>query len=175
MKDTLIALVRSAVCALFLLGVLTTSALAQSDWTVDVLVPDAISLRVPTTEIGFELSLDNYPPESFPALYAATQPDEGRLPVQVFANVDTTWIVLLAIPDLRAESGALLVPANQIRYRVNQGLWTRGDGTPQVIHTQVGPTDGWLELTLEFELELLGTEPAARYTVNALVTAISQE
>lgn len=169
------SLIYRYLCSLLVFGLVSGSAVAQSNWEVDVLVPDAISLRVPTTEIGFNLSLDNYPPEIFPARYAATQPAEGRLPVQVFANLDETWIVLLEIPDLRADNGAVLIPANQIRYRVNQGLWTRGDGTPQVIYTQVGRTRGWLELNLEFELELLGTEPAARYTVNALVTAIGQE
>ncbi|MDZ7702932.1 MAG: hypothetical protein U5L04_00425 [Trueperaceae bacterium] len=167
------SLIYRYLCSLLVFGLVSGSAVAQSNWEVDVLVPDAISLRVPTTEIGYD-TLDDCTREC-PARYAAGRAAEGRLPVQVFANLDETWIVLLEIPDLRADNGAVLIPANQIRYRVNQGLWTRGDGTPQVIYTQVGRTRGWLELNLEFELELLGTEPAARYTVNALVTAIGQE
>jgi hypothetical protein len=61
-----------------------------------------------------------------------------------------------------------------VLYRVNGGLWLRADGTPQIIYTQGGPTGDWLEIRLEFALELLGSERAGSYVVQALVTALRQ-
>ena len=52
--------------------------------------------------------------------------------------------------------------------------WLRADGTPQIVYTQTGPTPGWLEIRLEFALELLGQERAGSYVVQTLVTALRQ-
>lgn len=148
-------------------------SLAQATWVVQTLIPDVIAIRTPGTQIGFALG-NNYPPLSFPAQFPATQPEGGVLPVQVFSNASGVWSLLLQVPDLRDEKGEMLLPARQILYRVNGGLWLRADGTPQILYTQSGTTNGWLELRVEFALELLGTERAGSYVVQALVTALRQ-
>ena len=147
-------------------------ALAQATWIVQTLIPEAVALRTPTTPIVFELK--DYPPKTFPATYPASNLEGGVLPVQVFANTPGVWSLLLQIPDLKDPSGALLLPARQVLYRVNGGLWLRADGTPQIVYTQTGPTPGWLEIRLEFALELLGQERAGSYVVQTLVTALRQ-
>lgn len=159
-------------CWLTGLILLLAPALAQATWIVQTLVPETIALRTPTTQIAFDLK--DYPPKSFPATYPASNLEGGILPVQVFANAPGVWSLLLQIPDLQDQNGALLLPAKQILYRVNGGLWLRADGTPQIIYTQAGPTGDWLEIRLEFALELLGNERAGSYVVQALVTALRQ-
>jgi hypothetical protein len=158
----------------FLVGLFLalTPALAQATWIVQTLIPETVALRTPTTQIAFELK--DYPPKSFPVTYPASNLEGGVLPVQVFSNAPGIWSLVLQIPDLKDQNGQLLLPARQVLYRVNGGLWLRADGTPQILYTQTGPTGDWLELRLEFALELLGSERAGSYVVEALVTALRQ-
>ncbi len=149
------------------------AASAQATWIVQSLIPEVISIRVPVTTIAFAIDPATYPPESFPARYPATTPEGGVLPVQVFSNADGVWNLLLEIPAMQAMDGAVIAP-DHVLVRVNGGIWLRGDGTPQIVHTQSGPTADWEELRLEFALELLGNEPAGSYAVNVLVAAIRE-
>lgn len=147
------------------------AASAQATWVVESLIPEVISVRVPTTTIAFELERFAYPPEEFPAQYPATQPESGVLPVQVFSNADGLWSLTLEVPDLVTAAGTALVPASQVLYRVNGGLWLRADGTPQIVYSQSGATVGWLEIRIEFALEVTGTEKAGSYLINAVLSA----
>ena len=146
-------------------------AVAQATWLVESLIPEVISIRVPTTTISFELDQATYPPQRFPARYPATQPTGGVLPVQVFSNADGLWSLMLEVPDLLSETGTTLVPASQVLYRVNGGLWLHADGTPQIVYSHDGATVGWLEIRIEFALELDGSEKAGNYLINAIVSA----
>lgn len=141
-------------------------AAAQATWPVEVLVPGLISVRAPSDALSFDLSAHGYPPLEFPVRYPG-----GTMPIQLFANTDGAWRVSLEISDIVSEQGLLLVPASQVHYRVNGGAWLQGNGFPQVIHTQNGPTVGWLEIIVELELELTGAEPAGEYVLSATVTA----
>lgn len=152
---------------------LAAMALCQSDWHVDVLIPDTISVGMPTQEIAFGITHDDYPPPSFPARYPATTPDGGVLAVSVFSSAEQSWSLLLEIPDMVAATGLGMIPASQVLFRVNDGLWTRGTPQPQVIYTSVGPTVGWLELSLEFQLELVGDEPPGGFSVTTRLTALT--
>lgn len=149
-------------------------ALGQATWLVESLIPETLSIRVPSTTITFGVDDAAYPPESFPATYSATEPEGGTLPVQVFSNADGVWNLMLEVPDLLSDVGAGALPASQVLYRVNGGVWVRADGGPQVIYSHVGPTIGWLELTIDFALELTGAETAGTYVVNAVVSAIRE-
>lgn len=144
---------------------------AQATWQVESLIPEVISIRVPTTTIAFAPSRIDYPPAEFPAQYPATQPEGGTLPVQVFSNEDGLWNLILEVPDLLNELGATVLPATQVLYRVNNGIWVRADGNPQIIYSQAGSTLGWLELHIEFALELTGNELAGSYVINAAISA----
>ncbi|HEX7022876.1 MAG TPA: hypothetical protein VF171_08460 [Trueperaceae bacterium] len=151
-------------------------ARAQATWLVESLIPHVIAVRVPTTTLSFDLShSDNYPPVTFPARYPLSQPDGGALPMQIFSNTDGFWSISLEIDDITDEDGALLIPASQILYRVNGGVWLRANSVPQVIFTGSGRTHGWQEIRVEFALELLGSERAGSYRVNATLTAQTQE
>jgi hypothetical protein len=147
---------------------------AQASWTVEVLIPDVMSIRMPSTEIGFGLTLENYPPETYPAQYPATSPQNGILPVHVFTTAQGIWNLLIEIPDLEDRLGNKLLPADRIMYRINDGLWTRGNGNPQVVYTGNGPTGDWLELRLQFMLELRGGELAGAYEVDLRVSALAE-
>lgn len=153
---------------------LATSGVAQASWIVESLIPDVLSIRVPSNTIGFDLTAENYPPVQFPALYPATTLDGSYLPVQVFSNAGGVWSLLLEVPDLVSESGDRTLSANQVMYRVNGGVWLRADGTPQVIYTQAGPTSGWLEVRVELALEITGNESAGAYVINAYVSAYQE-
>lgn len=153
---------------------LAAVALGQSEWRVDVLIPDTISVRMPTQEIAFGITHDDYPPPSFPARYPATVPEGGVLLVSVFSGAERGWSLLLEIPDMVATTGLGMIPARQVLFRVNDGLWTRGSPQPQVIHVGVGPTDGWLELSLAFQLELVGDEPPGSFSVTTRLTAVTE-
>lgn len=162
------------VYALLLAALWIPPAWAQATWYVQTVVPEVISVRTPTTTISFELNLQNYPPPAFPARYPATSPEDGMLPVQVFVNQPGVWSLLLEIPDLLDENGNRLIPAEQILFRVNDGPWLRGSNAPQVFYTDVGATEGWKEIRLEFALELKGNEPPGNYAVNLQVSAIQE-
>lgn len=166
------AVLRRGVVALALMS--APGVLAQAEWQVDVLIPDTISVRAATQEIAFGLTHAVYPPASFPATYSATLPEGGVLDVEVFASAEGSWSLLLEIPDLVDDAGRGVIPADQVRYRVDDGLWMRGSPLPQVIHSEIGPTDGWRRLRIAFELELLGTEPPGRFAVTTLLTALGE-
>ena len=160
--------------ALLLAAPLSTVARAQATWLIESLIPEVLSVRVPSTTISFAIGGADYPPSEFPARYPATEPTGGALPVQVFSNADGVWSLLLQVPDLMGAAGEASVPANQLLYRVNGGVWLRADGAPQVIYTHAGPTVGWLELSVEFALELTGSEPAGSYLINAQLSALRE-
>lgn len=146
-------------------------ALAQATWQVDALVPDVISVRVPSTHIAFGVSVDDYPPLAFPARYPATAPPGGVLPVQVFSNAQGPWSLALQVPDLSGEAGQGTITADQVLYRVDGGLWQRASTVPQLIYASSGPTGAWREISIEFALELTGREPPGTFAVNAVLTA----
>lgn len=149
-------------------------AVAQATWQVESLIPDVISIRVPTTTIAFQPQQQVYPPEQFPARYSATLPEGGVLPVQVFSNAEGIWNLILEVPALLNESGTGSIPASQVLYRVNDGIWVRADGNPQIIFTHPGPTLGWMEIRIEFALELQGNELAGEYVINAGISAAQE-
>ena len=147
-------------------------ALAQATWIVQTLIPEAVALRTPTTQIVFELK--DYPPKTFPATYPASNLEGGVLPVQVFANTPGACRPLLHRAEREGPGGSRLLPARRGLVRAPGGVGRRADGTPQIVYTQTGPTPGWLEIRLEFALELLGQERAGSYVVQTLVTALRQ-
>ncbi|MBX3142351.1 MAG: hypothetical protein KF813_01235 [Trueperaceae bacterium] len=163
--------VRAVGAALVVLFSLAQTATAQATWLVESLIPEVISIRVPTTTIAFSLNGAVYPPAEFPARYPATEPQGGVLPVHVFSNADGLWHLMLEVPDLLSESGVEIVPANQVLYRVNGGIWLRADGNSQIIYSQAGQTAGWHEIRIEFALELTGSERSGSYLINAIVSA----
>lgn len=170
-------MVPRAIRAAWLLSALALAgsiAGAQATWTVESLIPEVISVRVPTTTIAFDVGGSEYPPEAFPARYPATSPAGGVLPVQVHANAEGTWSLLLQVPDMRSEAGTTVIAARQILFRIEAGPWLRADGTPQVVYTQRGATDGWDEIRIEFALELEGRELAGAYRLDASLTASIQ-
>jgi len=145
------------------------TALAQASWPVSVLVPEVLSLRMPDNAIAFDVA-DAYPPPEFPHTYPG-----GTLPLQFHASTEGSWTISLEIGDLTDADGALLVPAEQVHYRVNGGTRLSGSGFPEIIHSGTGPTNGWFEITVEFELELTGAERAGAYTLDLTVTAETEE
>lgn len=152
--------------ATILLLLIGTGVVAQATWPVEVLVPELISVRAPADAVAFDIHAHGYPPLEFPARYPG-----GSLPVQVFVTEQGTWNLNLAISDLVSEDGSVLIPAAQVYYRVNGSVWFQANGFPQTIHIQNGPTGGWLELTVELELELTGAEPAGAYVFATTLSA----
>lgn len=168
-------LVRPTLRALALvLSLLGGIAFADGTWEVEVLVPELISIRVPTTAIAFGFDAASYPPEAFPARYPAVVPEGGVLEVEVFSNAVGTWSLLLAVPDLVDGVTGARIPATQVLFRVDDGLWTRASAAPQIAYTGVGPTDGWRLLRVAFALELQGGEGHGAYRVDAVVSAIHE-
>jgi hypothetical protein len=149
-------------------------AFADATWEVETLVPELISIRVPSTTIAFGFDAASYPPEAFPATYPAVVPEDGVLPVEVFSNADGTWSLLLAIPDLVDGVSGARIPAEQVLFRVDDGLWQRASAAPQIAYTGVGPTSGWRALRVAFVLELRGSERNGAYRVDAVVSAIHE-
>ncbi len=161
---TLLAHTRKVLVAV--LALFAGTVLAQATWPVQVLIPELITVRAPSDALSFDLLTQNYPPLEFPATFSG-----GILPVQVHSSSQQSWTLSLEVSDIIDETGVLLVPASQVMYRVNEGGWLRADGFPQVIHAQNGPTLGWMEFSIEFQLELTGTERAGTYQVTASITA----
>lgn len=153
-----------------LAGIPFSSAAAQATWPVQLLIPELISIRAPTDAINFDLSGQGYPPLEFPVTYPG-----GTLPVQLHSSSQQIWTVSLEVSDIVSDNGMLLVPASQITYRVNGGGWLRANGFPQVIHSQNGPMMDWLEISIDFALELTGSERAGAYQVTATLTAQTEE
>lgn len=149
---------------------MASAAWAQATWHVDVLVPDVVSVRVPTTHIAFAISIDEYPPTAFPARYPATSPEGGVLPVQVFSNAQGPWSLLLQVPDLAGSQGQGNISPDHVLYRVDGGLWQHASAVPQVIYVGSGPTTNWREVAVEFAVELTGTETAGSFAVDAYLT-----
>lgn len=184
-------------CAVALTA-LSALAYGQATWSTQVVIPDLLTIKVPTTVLSFAPgqnlvdgqtaaaltgSLEGpngcpvasaYPPPTFPACYPLDQPD-AALPVQVFSNIRGPWSLLLDVTDLTSESDATRIPADQIWYRVNGGAWQRIGAASNPLYLGSGVTDGYLELELQFLLEVNGAEHAGSFTTNAVVSAIRQQ
>jgi len=155
----------AAVAILFLCA---GTAVGQATWPVEVLIPEALSVRAPEDAIQFDFS-ESYPPLEFLARYSRV-----TLPLQLHSSLEGVWTVSLEISDITDDSGTRLIPASQVYYRVNGGNWLQADGFAAVIHTQSGPTFGWFELSIEFAVELNGTEQAGDYRLETIFTAQSE-
>lgn len=165
----------------------------QATWSTQVLIPDMLTIRVPTTVLAFApgqplpggesiagLSgpsgcpvMSTYPPPKFPACYPL-QLSGGSLPVDVFSNIRSPWSLLLDVSDLTGQSGTATLPAHKIWYRVGNAAWQRAGNTSNPLYFGSGATDGYLRLNVQFMLEMDGNEYAGSFTANAVVSAIRQ-
>ncbi len=148
-------------------------AKAQVTWDLQTLIPEVISIRVPTTKITFDLNNSNYPPENFPVRYSDSLP-EGELPIQIFSNTEDRWEIFLSVPDLVNVSGQTILPASQVFFKVNNGLWLPASDHPQMIYSSFGVSD-WLEINIDFEVELTGKELAGEYQVEVFISAVREK
>lgn len=141
--------------------------LVQPDITVRPLIPGLVSLRRPSTTgpVTFDLNSGNYPPAQFPARYPS-----APQPFSVFSSASTPWSVQMEVRSQPGAGGQTL-PPKALLYRVNGGPWLPVAEVPQVILSSVGPTPGWLPMSVEFQLELQGGEVSGEYGFEVLFTA----
>ncbi|RJF71664.1 hypothetical protein D3875_08870 [Deinococcus cavernae] len=141
--------------------------LVQPDITVRPLIPGLVSLRRPSTggPVTFNLNASTYPPAQFPARYPS-----APQPFNVFSSASTPWSVQMEVRSQPGQGGRML-PPRALLYRVNGGPWLPVAEVPQVILSSVGPTPGWLPMTVEFQLELQGGEVGGEYGFEVLFTA----
>lgn len=144
------------------------TAAAEATWRSEVLIPEVLSIRAPEDAIRFDFS-DDYPPLEFPVRYPG-----GTMPLQLQSSLEGSWTVSLEISDITDDSGTRIIPARQVLYRLDGGDWLTADGFAQTIHSQTGPTFGWLELRIEFAVELTGSEQAGEYQLGMTFTAQSE-
>ena len=168
---------------------LAPAGMAQGAWTVQTVVPDVITVASAGTVIGFAPGAGadesgfqdappdclgqlatTYPPAAFPACYRARVPSNGTLSAQVFANAGGLWTLQLEIPDLTDSATGATIVADQVYYRANGGPWSRGATVGQTVLEGSGPTNGYLDLQIDFVLLLHGTEHSGSYLANALLT-----
>lgn len=162
-----VAAVRSCLLAAAVL-LNTGTAAAEATWRSEVLIPEVLSIRAPEDAIRFDFS-DDYPPLEFPVRYPG-----GTMPLQLQSSLEGSWSVSLEISNMADDSGTRIIPADQVYYRVNGGSWLQANAFPEIIHTASGPTFGWLELRIEFAVELTGNEQAGEYQLEMIFTAQSE-
>lgn len=155
------------------LGTILVASVAagQVSWPVTAVVPESLFVRTPERTLTFDLS-ENYPPAAFPASYEL---EDGRIPVQVQSSLASEWLLELTIEDVRSEDGQVILPADQIEYRVS-GLgseWKAATGTPGVIYVGAGPTDGWLDLWIDLRIVLQGPERSGPYVTYLVLDAVT--
>lgn len=173
-------------------GVLT-GARGQATWSTQVVIPNMLTIRVPTTILAFApgsapsdgATFDGltspsscpvsttYPPPRFPACYPLDL-SQGTLPVDVFSNILGPWSLLLDVSDLTDQTATARLPADRIWYRVGSGAWHRAAAATNPLYFGTGPTDGYLRLDIQLMLELDGNEQAGSYTTNAVVSGVGQ-
>lgn len=140
--------------------------------SVEVLVPEVLSVRSETSAIEFDLSQVDYPPREFPRRYPSTSLPDGVLPIDVLATAEGAWELQIQIEDLVDPVHGAIIPSQRILYSVDGGTWIRADGTPQVIVTGTRPTDGWRRVEIGFVLEVQGDERAGAYEVTSLLSGL---
>jgi hypothetical protein len=148
-----------------------SAATGQVSWPVTAIIPESLLIRTPGRALTFDLSA-NYPPAEFPAAYPL---EGGRIPIQVQSNLAGEWLLELTIEGPRSEDGQVLLPADQIEYRVS-GLgseWTAATGVPEVIYVGSGSTDGWLDLWIELRIVLRGPERSGPYQTYLVLDAVT--
>ncbi|WP_027481420.1 hypothetical protein [Deinococcus pimensis] len=154
--------------ALLLATLLLGLARAQdTGMVVRTLIPDVLTVRTQTDPTTFLIDLNNYPPARFPARYPAT-----ARTVSLYATTDRPWNFQIEVHDIVDAAGARLIPASQIWFRVSRGVWIQATGGPQVVYSAVGTTPGWVDLDVEFALELRGGEPGGAYAASVDFTAL---
>lgn len=151
------------------IGLLASLASAQLpvDAQVRPLIPNLIALRVPETQVDFQISNKNYPPAAFPARYVSTVQA-----FNIFSNAASPWTVQMEVRPRPGEGGSVL-PLGQLHFRVNEGPWLGVTGTPQVVMSDTNPTQGWAKLNLEFALDLLGSEAVGDAGFDISFTALA--
>ncbi|MBB6099878.1 hypothetical protein HNR42_003338 [Deinobacterium chartae] len=149
------------------LALMLPLGLAQTTAPIGGQLPSSVALRVSGGPPSFDITAQNYPPAAFPARYP-TSP----LIVGVFFNSSERWEVQLTVPQLSSAHRPL--PAGQLLYRVNNGEWNRASSAPTVIYQGVGPTGGWMDLKVEFALEVVGSETAGEISADAIFSAFTR-
>ncbi|HKI57385.1 MAG TPA: hypothetical protein VKB31_09560 [Trueperaceae bacterium] len=182
----------AAVAAVLGLAVLAV-AHGQATWSTQVVIPDMLTIRVPTTVLAFApgqglpdgeslsgLSApascplsSTYPPLAFPACYPIALRG-GVLPLEVFSNLRGGWSLLLDVSDLTDATGMYRLPADRIWFQIGNGAWQRVSATTNPLYFGTGPTDGYLSLDIHFMLELDGNEHAGSFITNAVVSGMRQ-
>lgn len=172
---------------------LTSVAFGQATWSTQVLIPDLLTISVPTTILSFTIGQNpggtstapaptgpsgcpvasTYPPPTFPACYPLDL-SGSVLPVQVFSNIRGSWSILLDVANPTNQTGTAQIEADHIWYRVGDGSWARIQSTSNPLYFGSGVTDGYQQLDVYFMLELDGSEHAGSFTANAVVSAIQQ-
>lgn len=135
------------------------------DASIRPLIPNVIALQSPSTAVNFDINTQNYPPRTFPVRYQSAAQAFG-----VFSNAATPWTVQMAVFPRPDERGRTL-PLNQLSFRINEGPWLKVTGTPQVVLSRTAPTAGWLPLSVEFALDLLGSETGGAFGFDVSFTA----
>jgi len=150
-------------------ALLASPAAAQFpvDQQLRPLIPNLIALHSPPANVDFQINSKNYPPAAFPARYLSTVQA-----FKVFSNAATPWTVQMEV-RLRPGKGGSVLPLKQLHFRVNGGPWLDVTGTPQVVMSAIGPTQGWAALNLEFALDLLGNEAVGDAGFDLSFTALA--
>ncbi|MEX2501081.1 MAG: hypothetical protein WD336_01785 [Trueperaceae bacterium] len=143
-----------------------------SERSIDVLIPEVLSIRSDHPAIAFDLSQVDFPPRAFPERYLATSVPDGIVTFEVLASASGAWELQLQIDDLVDAATGATIPARQILFRVDGGPWIRADGTAQVLYAATEPTEGWQPIDVAFALEVTGTEPAGAYDVTSLLSGM---
>lgn len=175
--------------AFFVAAALACPASAQGAWTVQTVIPNVITIASGGTTIAFAPGSATepaafqdapaacggrltrlYPPTSFPACYPATVPSHGVLSAQVFSNASGFWTLQIEVPELLDPTNGTTIPGDQVYYRANGGGWSPGSEFSRTVLEGSGPTNGYLDLRVDFVLLLTGSERSGSYLANVLLT-----
>lgn len=140
----------------------------QPAMVMQVLIPDLLAIRTSGDPISFDISSQNFPPATYPATYYSQAKT-----LEVNASITRSWLLQIQLNDILNPTGAAVVPVSSLQYRVNGGPWVQATAAPQTIVQQVGPTQGWQPVKLEFALVLDGGTPAGGYGANVTFTAVA--
>lgn len=136
------------------LALLTTLACAQVP--VGVELPEGSVITLSEDKVSFEL--ESFPPPEFPAYYTLSDP----LVLRLYSNVSGSWTLEGDLGEGLVTAGGLTIPAAQLEYRLDGGLWFALAPRVVLLSGQ-GVSEGFESHSLELRLKLVGNERPGLY------------
>lgn len=178
MTAVMLVVLTAMALPMFALGQNAGASPITNSLDVSVILAARVGINLSGTDVTFDLTGANYPPDTLPGYYLPTAPGATPfVPLSVFCNTSVGWLLEVSA------SGPFdaTLPVSQLYYApagevittdgdVPGGSWVGFSTTDATVATAAAKTNGWQALNQDYMLQITGNEDAAMGTATVTIT-----